>query len=448
MLNFITNILNIKPQDVKDFKIVTIDEETQFHITLKPVETECPYCRSNAIKGHGHTKPKYINHPVLTNRKSVVVFRRNRFLCIQCGKTFSGENPFTFTRFKTSFFLLDQVMKNLKNLNYTYFMIAEINKISATQVQTYFDSFVNIPRITLPPSLGIDEIHSKMAKRKNAAYLGVLVDNVNRSLLDILPSRSKEEFKRYFEKIPLSERERVKYVTIDMWIPYKDVCTKYLPNCIIAVDPFHVVEHLMKGFTQVRLNILNQCEYDSDTYYLLKTWKDLIERDVFLDNEPQYNKRFKKKLNKRDLQNMILEINENLSLAYRLKEMYLNFNKEATEENCEEWFNTIYEALVVANIKEFDEFITTLTNWKCEILNSFKRPYDERKLSNALSENINGQLRTYITISKGISNFTRFRKRAIFALNPKVYYSITSKLISDKREGKLRGSYNKDDSEI
>ena len=44
-----------------------------------------------------------------------------------------------------------------------------------------------------------------------------------------------------------------------------------------------------------------QAEYNSNSYYLLKTWKDLIERDVYLDNEPVYNKRFKKKLNKRNL---------------------------------------------------------------------------------------------------------------------------------------------------
>ena len=120
--------------------------------------------------------------------------------------------------------------------------------------------------------------------------------------------------------------------------------------------------------------------------------------------------------------------------------MYLRFNKETAADNCEPWFNVIYEAFVTSQFHEFDSFITTLSNWKKEILNSFQRPYDDRKLSNALSENINGQFQTYITISKGISNFTRFRKRAIFVLNPKVYYSVTNHLHSDKREGKNRRS--------
>ena len=440
MIYFITDLLNIDKEIIKDFNIIKTKDETQFHIKLKPTENECPYC-GGKLHSHGYSKHKRINHPVLTNRKGVIIFYNNRYQCNDCLVTFSGNNPFTYSTFKHSYLAMDNIMKHLKNLNYTYLMVAQENNISVTQVQRYFDSFINIPRLTLPESLGIDEIHSKMAKRKDSAFLGVLVDNVNRSLLDILPSRSKAELKRYFEKIPLEERKKVKYVTIDMWIPYKDVSKKYLPNCIIAVDPFHVVEHLTNAFARIRLNILNQCEYNSDTYYLLKTWKDLIEKDVFLDNEPVYNKRFGCKLNKRDLQTLILDTSSTLSLGYELKEKYLRFNKEATPENCEQWFDKLLEEFANSKINEYSEFITTLTNWKYEILNSFKRPFDDRKLSNALSENINGQIRTYIDISNGVSNFTRFRKRVIFALNPKVYYTITDKIKSNKREGKKRGQY-------
>ncbi|MEG0468708.1 MAG: transposase, partial [Longicatena sp.] len=243
---------------------------------------------------------------------------------------------------------------------------------------------------------------------------------------------SKAELIRYFDKIPQVELNRVKYVTIDMWEPYKAIALRYFKNAIIAIDPFHVIEHLMSAFSRIRLNILYQVDCTSSSYYLLKSWKDLIEKDIFLDNEPVYNKHFKKKLNKRDLLDMILNISENLTLGYRLKEMYLKFNKEATENDCEQWFDSILNAFVQANLSEYYGFIITLKNWRTEILNSFKRPINGRKLSNALSENINGQIRTYLSVSNGVSNFVRFRKRCIFSLNPKVFYSITDQLRSDK----------------
>ena len=47
-----------------------------------------------------------------------------------------------------------------------------------------------------------------------------------------------------------------------------------------------------------------------------------------------------------------------------------------------------------------------LINWRDEILNSYLRPYYDRKLSNSLTENVNGKLRTYLAVSRGISNFS------------------------------------------
>lgn len=437
MYDSIINLYNIDKNKIKYFSIETKPNETFVYIQLKHSKLDCPFCGAHTCS-HGYTKNKVINHPVLTDRKTYIVFKGNRHICHECGKTFVESNPFTFDSFKNSIFCLNNIMKQLSNLNYTYKMIADLNNVSITQVQRYMDSYVSIPRIQLPSSIGIDEIHSKMAKRKNSSYLCVMVDNEKRCLFEMLPSRSKQELNRYFDKISEKEKENVRFVTIDMWEPYKDVALKQFPNCIVAVDPFHVVKHLTDAFSRIRINIMNQVEYGSDAYYLLKTWKNLIETDVDLDNEPVYNKRFKKKFNKRQLQEMIFDISENLALGYELKEMYRRFNKEATPANCEEWFNHLINVFEQAELPEYNDFISMIKNWKTEILNSFLRPYDDRKLSNALAENMNSKLRSYMSISNGISNFTRFRKRCILALNPKVFYAITDKLRTDKRQGKKR----------
>lgn len=442
MYDFITDLFNLDKKSIKSIDVATSHDLTEIHITLYHENIPCPFCHG-VTHSHGFSAPKTINHAKLTDRKCVVVFRNPRYKCNECLKTFSGNNPFTFSNFKNSYLSLNNIMKSLSNLNYTYKMVADLNHISVTQVQRYFDSFVNFPRLTLPESIGIDEIHSKMAKRSDSAYLCVMVDNVDRSLFEILPSRSKATLSRYFDRISAQERSRVKFVTIDMWEPYNDIAVHYFKNATVAVDPFHVVKHLMDAFSRVRLNIMYQCEYGSDSYYLLKSWKDLIEKNVFLDNKPVYNSHFRKKLNKRQLQDMLLGISDTLALAYRLKEMYLNFNKNAKEDDCAVWLESVLTAFKEAQIPEFSDFISMVEYWKIEILNSFKRPFDNRKLSNALSENINGQIRSYLTISNGISNFSRFRKRCILSLNPHVYYSITNHLVSDKREGKPRGNYNK-----
>ena len=79
-----------------------------------------------------------------------------------------------------------------------------------------------------------------------------------------------------------------------------------------------------------------------------------------------------------------------------------------------------------------------------ELKEYYRRSYGNRKLSNAYSENINGKLRTYITVSRGLSNFKRFRCRTLFALNPRIYFAISDNIKTNKRIGRKRGSYNKE----
>ena len=78
-----------------------------------------------------------------------------------------------------------------------------------------------------------------------------------------------------------------------------------------------------------------------------------------------------------------------------------------------------------------------------EILNSYLRPYDDRKLSNSFTENVNGKLRTYLAVSRGISNFQRFRKRVIYSLSKDVQYSLNNSLHSDSVPKRKRGTYKK-----
>lgn len=335
-------------------------------------------------------------------------------------------------------------MNMLGNLNYTLDMISKQLNISPTQVNKYLDSYITIPSMSLPECLGIDEIHNPEMSYKGSSYLCVIVDNENRCIHDVLGSRSKSYLDNYFYGFKEEEKAKVKYVTIDMWPPYKDLAYKHFKNCIVAVDPFHVVEHVCRDFKQLRINIMNQCEYGSNAYYLLKKWNWMLEVDkVDLDNEPVYNSRFKCKLNRRQILKMMLEISPILEEAYVLKERYRYFNRSMSYKEALENYDALVKEFEDSGIAEYKEFISILANWKKEILNSFKRPYNDHKLSNAFTENINGKINTYLNISRGINNFTRFRKRVLYALNPKIFYSITNVLYSDKKEGKKRGSYRK-----
>lgn len=441
--DFITSTLNLEIDRLDSFDCVRDNGVLKLFVSLQNAFPSCPYCGGKS-SGNGTRKRTY-NHLPMGGTPSLIIWERRRYLCNDCGKSFVEDNPFGPEAFQQTYAVLRNVADDLCNIHYSFEDIAKRNRISTTLVELYCDSFVQVPRLSLPENLGIDEIHSGMAKY-GGSYLCVFVDNNARCLTEVLPDRSKRTLSRYLEIIPLSERKIVKFVTIDMWEPYKDISLKYFPNCEIAVDPFHVVKHLSDGFSRIRIDLMNHAVKGSAAYYLLKTWHKLLETDYDLDNKPQYNSFFKQKMNYRQLYEALLNLNPNLALAYHLKEMYRDFNKRATEYDCEEWLNQLLIAFKKAQLYCYEEFVSLLEHWKPEILNSFKRPYNDRKQSNALAENINRKLNTLITISNGLSNIERFRARSIYCLNHNIGYSLTNHINRvNKRIGKPRGKYKKTD---
>ena len=439
MQKLIESIFNIKLGQIQKLETVGDGDCLISYIRLKRSDDMyCPICNIRLI-GNG-IKQKQINHKVLTDRNMKLIYEANRYRCKRCGYSTFEKNPFAIKGFNNSILVMNQVMIDLHDYRLNYTMIGQKNNISANEVIKYFDSFVVVPHIPLPTNLGIDEIHSDMAKRKDASYLCTLTDNDEFKLVDILTSRSKYELALFFENYSEKEREAVKYVTIDMWKPYKEIASKWLPNSIIAVDPFHLSEHLSLDFTKIRIKIMNSKIYGSNSYYLLKHWHKLLESDKYiLNNEPKYNHVFKCKLNYGDLLKMLLELDDELTLAYELKESYRNFNKHSTYETASRDLDELISLFQKANIKEYQEFVDIMITWKQEIINSFIiSDATGHRLSNAKSEAMNQNIKTHIRISKGLANFSRFRKRMLYCFNDKLFVVLTEKLTTMKRDLKQK----------
>ena len=266
--DFTTSVLNLSPSQIESIDTVCSEDRVRIYLKLKNKHPNCPYC-AGLSSSKGITDYNFII-PDIAGKSAEVLWKRRRYFCRDCGKTFSEDNIFTPEGIHSSFSQLTQVVTDFHNLNYSIKDIAAKNHLSSAMTEIYCDSYLRVPRQYLPVNLGIDELHSGMAKY-GSSYICVLVDNEKRSLIDIRPSRSKHELSKYFESIPLEERKRVRFVTMDMWQPYKDVALRYLPNAKIAVDPFHVIEHLTNDFTRLRIDIMNQQPKDSAGYYLMKS---------------------------------------------------------------------------------------------------------------------------------------------------------------------------------
>ena len=276
--------------------------------------------------------------------------------------------------------------------------------------------------------ISFDEFYFSRHSRNKYAFM---ILGLNGEILDILPSRHKNRLLDYFKYIPPEERNRVKYVTMDMYDNYRVIVQRRLKKAIIIIDSFHVIKHVNEALDEVRKKVMRKYSDNekSDEYYLLKNKKYVLFREE-LSEEYQFNNHFRYKMNDYDYLNMILKIDEDLNTAYQLSKRYYYFNHYWYEYDKDEaliYIEKYIDECFLTGIDSFTELGNTLNNWKQEISNSFI-PYKKRggqsvRLSNGKIEGKNSYIKKMIRLANGYSNFERFRNRAMYCENLYETYS-------------------------
>ena len=116
----------------------------------------------------------------------------------------------------------------------------------------------------MPEKLSLDEFSKKKGNRKFAT---VVCDLKKNSLLEVIDSHKSEEIIEVLKAQPLTIRENVKEVSVDMWGGFPKVIQEVFPNALIVidrggcfwsrsisnhgVDRFHVMQLVNKALNQL-----------------------------------------------------------------------------------------------------------------------------------------------------------------------------------------------------
>ena len=417
---------NLYEKDLKKFKMVrSNDGITHYYVTLKNNGGRCPCCGKYITKCKDLIKKKIIH-----NDKQIIHYSARRLKCY-CGKTFYEENPFIENEEKKiSNNLLKELLEFLKRYNHTFLEAAERFNLSVTKVIELFDTHVQIKRKALREVISIDEFYFSRHS-KNGKYAFMILA-LNGEIIDILKSRKKSKLLDYFKYIPQSERDYVKYVTMDMNEAYKDVILRRFRNAIICIDSFHVMKLMNDELDRLRKKVMKRFEKDkkkSDEYHPLKHHKYVLFKED-LDENYHYSKYFHCLMNEVDYLNLILKIDPELTKVYQEIKRYYYFNhywNEYSRDEALEYIKSFINDCFSSNITELINIASTLDNWKEYIANSFI-PYTKSngeivRLSNGKIEGKNSYIKKMLKLANGYSNFDRFRNRAMYSEN---YYETYS----------------------
>ena len=259
------------------------DPSTNNHIIklklFKDANLCCPYCGTIGEYKLRSSCYQTINHSSAIEDKITIKLYRRVFLCI-CGKTFKEPNPFSNSKRKLTMQMEMKILIALKDINKSFKAIANEFNLSITTIQSLFDSKVDIKRQTLTEVLCVDEVYSKHCSYHK--YCFIIYSPQLDKILDVLPSRNKDSLIAYFNKIPIEERNKVKYFSMDLYDIYRQVAQFCFPNALICADHFHVIKNLTDCFNAARIRIMKKYEHlkgQNDNWYWLykKYWKKLLK---------------------------------------------------------------------------------------------------------------------------------------------------------------------------
>jgi len=420
MKNTIIKLFNLEPHDIEQINVRSESYTVFVFITLKKQFQRCPKCGCSTKRIHDY-RQRTLEHGVINDAFTTIVYKQRRYFCSECGHSFPEANPFAQPKKRLSKYLILRIMKMLKNPRTTYSQVADAVGVSTSTVMRVFDRYAGVTPISMPACLCIDEIYA--VKRKQQVYACVLVDMQTSQIYDLLPNRFKVDISEYLSRISLEERNKVKYVCIDMYDVYRDLSRVYFHNAKICVDSFHVIQLITRAFTSIRIRVMNRYERDSDEYKLLKKFHWMLTKNsskIELDKSfdlHRYSTLLETRYpTPRRIISRLLDLDMELSIAYELKEEYLFINSRTASAEASERFDYFLSEIAIYNIAELNSLMKTMKKWRNEIINSFDC-YEGKRISNGPIESVNSRLKLIKRNGNGYRDFERFKKRAMYSLN-------------------------------
>jgi transposase len=151
--------------------------------------------------------------------------------------------------------------------------------------------------------LAIDEI----AVKKGHQYMTVVLDYDTGRVVWMGAGRQISTLDRFFENMPVSIRNGIEAVAIDMWEPYIASIRKWCPQADIVFDLFHVVKAFNRVIDDIRIE-----EYRNADAVGRETLKG--SKYLFLKNWGRLGRNQRVRLNE------ILSLNKRLNTVYWLKD--------------------------------------------------------------------------------------------------------------------------------
>jgi len=395
-LKLLTELLDLKGFIVTNYQII-IDIGIVLHLENTERKAECIYCGNMTGKLHQNNELTIRDLPFAEQALYLRINRR-QMRCEKCGKKFTEElncvpKKRTYTDRYRKKIVAEVLNSDIKNT-------AERNGVSEQEIETMLKD-LGEDLITAKPKdlkkLGIDEI--AMIKGQGN-YYAVLVNIDTRKIIGLVEKRTEEALTEYLKHWGEEVLRQIEEVSIDLWIGYKNVAEKLMPQAQIVGDRFHVMKQVNSELDEARKEVKREAEKTKNKkdkekilegiakskYVLLKNEKDLVEKE-------------QKKLEE------VFKVSPKLAEMHMLKEEF----RKVYDKNMD-WNSGLFALIdwITKAISYFPKSCKTIMRWIDEIT-----AYFDNQTTQGTVEGINNKLKVIKRRGYGFRNFKNFSLRCL-----------------------------------
>ena len=421
--DYTKNILNIKDENVFFYEncleIVNIKgiSTKVFHGFLTYTPKFCPKCGcvndgfDDIIKWNFKRNCK-IKLPKVSCFNTILLLDKQRFYCKHCNKTFTASTSLVDYHKQISNNTKTNIILDLMNKG-SEKDISKRNNVSTNSTNRILDEISKDKLVKnngiLPEIMGIDEFSATKDTISKMAF--IIVDQNNKNIFDINNSRMSLDIEKYFKNYSKKQRDKVKFITLDLYKPYYKLMHSLFRNAILIPDRFHIVIQVRNALDKTRIKLCIKSNHNYNKFK--KYWKLILKDKRKLDkNSKNYHKCFKKEMSEFDIVTYLINSNEELYETYNLYQSILY----SIDTRNKDIFLSIINGKNNKVSKYMKKALKTFRDMKEYILNAFNYEY-----SNGIVEGTNNLIKQIKHTACGYRKFKHLKARVMLIkglLNP------------------------------
>ena len=377
-LHSITKLLDIKDSNIQIIDIINRDTHKEIIARLDYEAPSCPDCGS-LMKKYDFQKPSKIPYLETTGMPTRILLRKRRFKCYQCSKMMVAETSLIKKNHQIPRIINQKIAQKLIEKTSMTDIAHQLAISTSTVIRKLNDFRFKHDFSSLPKTMSWDEYAFTKGKMSFIAQ-----DFEKLNIITVLEGRTQAIIRNHFLKYDRAVRCRVKIITMDMFSPYYDLARQLFPCAKIVLDRFHIVQHLSRTMSRVRVQIMNQFERKSHEYKSIKRYWKLIQQDSRkLSDKRFYRPTFRMHLTNKEILDKLLSYSEDLKDHYNLYQLLLFTFRIRNRRNFSDSLRTILSWFIlffILSLKPFSRTkrklltpfnYTILTqNWKQPIISS------------------------------------------------------------------------------